>query len=58
MAIRKPKRGTAPPRPEKAKIKRSVSLDEEYDRFMKTEKGSEEYVRLGNRLMEKVFSGK
>lgn len=58
MAIRKPKRATASAKPEKAKIKRSVSLDEEYERFMKTEKGSEEYIRLGNRLMEKVFSGK
>ncbi len=44
--------------PQSKKSKRSQPLDLLHRRFMQTKKGSPEYNRAGNELMEKVFSGK
>lgn len=55
---RQPAKSEAKPRLTKARPETKNDLQDDYDRFMNTESGSEEYRKAGDELMDRVFSGK
>jgi hypothetical protein len=59
MPIRKGQTTHAPKRTDtRSKPKSHRELEALHERFLKTKKGSADYERTGNDLMNKVFSGK
>jgi hypothetical protein len=59
MAIRKAQTAAPSKRTDtRSKPKSDRELEALHEKFLKSEKGSAEYERAGNDLMNKVFSGK
>lgn len=48
----------AEPKLQRKKPASKSNLEDDYNRFMKTQEGSEEYRKAGDELMDRVFSGK
>lgn len=55
---RQPAKSEAKLRVTKSRPESNSDLQDDYNRFMKTESGSEEYRKAGDELMNRVFSGK